>query len=72
MKKKQEVKEYLESHFFKNRRHAYSVRSALVDIDEFKGEEFAIKWAFDAKHNGKSVHGDLITSSEALDFIFGE
>ena len=34
MKSKEEVKEYLENHFFKNRRHAYAVRNALIDIDE--------------------------------------
>ena len=71
MKNKEEVKEYLESHFFKNRRHAYAVRNALIDIDEFKDEVFNIKWAFNTKHNGKSVE-EVITSDDALNFIFGE
>ena len=71
MKSKEEVKEYLESHFFKNRRHAYAVRNQLLDIDEFKGVEFNIKWAFNTKHNGKSVE-EVITSDDALNFIFGE
>ena len=71
MKTKEEVKDYLENHFFKNRRHAYPVRNALIDIDEFKGVEFNIKWAFNTKHNGKSVE-EVITSDDALNFIFGE
>ena len=71
MKSVNEVKEYLESHFFKNRRHAYAVRSQLLDIDEFKGAEFNIKWAFNTKHNGESVK-KVITSDDAIRFIFNE
>ena len=71
MKSKEEVKDYLENNFFKNRRHAYAVRNALIDIDEFKGAELNIKWAFNTKHNGKSVD-DVISSDDALNYIFGE
>ena len=71
MKTKEEVKEYLENNFFKNRRHAYAVRNALIDIDEFKGEIFNIKWAFNTKHNGASVD-EVITSNDAIEFIFND
>ena len=71
MKTKEEVKEYLENHFFKNRRHAYPVRNALIDIDEFKGVKFNIKWAFNTKHNGASVD-EVITSDDAIEFIFND
>ena len=71
MKSKEEVKEYLENNFFKNRRHAYAVRNQLLDIDEFKGVEFNIKWAFNTKHNGASVD-EAITSNDAIEFIFND
>ena len=71
MKNKEEVKEYLDNNFFKNRRHAYAVRNQLLDIDEFKGVEFNIKWAFNTKHNGASV-GEVITSNDAIEFIFND
>ena len=71
MKTKEEVKEYLDNNFFKNRRHAYPVRNALIDIDEFKGVEFNIKWAFNTKHNGASVD-KVITSDDAIEFIFND
>ena len=71
MKSKEEVKDYLENHFFKNRRHAYAVRNQLLDIDEFKGVEFNIKWAFNTKHNGASVD-EVITSNDAIEFIFND
>ena len=70
MKSKEEVKDYLENHFFKNRRHAYSIRNIIVEIDEFKGAELKFKWANETKR-GSSIE-QTITNNDAMKFIFNE
>ena len=70
MKTKEEVREYLESHFFKNRRHAYAIRNIIIEIDEFKGAEFNFKWANETMR-GSSIE-ETITSNDAIKFIFNE
>lgn len=70
MKTKEEVKDYLDNHFFKNRRHAYAIRNILVEIDEFKGAELDFKWANETMR-GSSIE-QTITSNDAIKFIFND
>lgn len=70
MKSKEEVKDYLDNHFFKNRRHAYAIRNILVEIDEFKGAELDFKWANEVMRE-RSIE-DVITSDDAIRFIFND
>ena len=70
MKTKEEVREYLESHFFKNRRHAYAIRNIIVEIDEFKDAELNFRWANETMR-GSSIE-QTITSNDAIKFIFNE
>ena len=70
MKTKEEVKDYLENNFFKNRRHAYAIRNIIVEIDEFRGTELKFKYADETK-KGSSIE-KTITSNDAIKFIFNE
>lgn len=70
MKNVNEVKDYLENHFFKNRRHAYAIRNIIVEIDEFKGAELNFKWADGTK--AELSIDTTITSNDAIKFIFNE
>jgi hypothetical protein len=65
MKSANQIKKYLESHYFETRRNAYSVRFIL--LHHFPGETFELKW------NMKNTKGvTLTTFNETLEFIFKE
>ena len=67
MKTKEEVKDYLDNHFFQNRRFAYPIRDHLANIPKYKGVEFNIQWE-SAKSGSKSKN--IITSDDVIRFIY--
>lgn len=68
---KQNIKDYINSHVFKSRRHAYAVRAIILDLYP-DDKEFNFQWAFDTKHNGKSIDEELITANDAIKLIENE
>ena len=65
---REKIKEYINTHMFRSRRHAYAVRAVISDLYP-EDKEFQFKWAFDTKHNGKSVEEELITANDVLKII---
>lgn len=71
MRTAQEIKEFLDNHWFSSRHMAYYIRGFLMT--EFPDDKsFEFKYAFSTKFNGKSVDAELITATEAIKFIEDE
>jgi hypothetical protein len=71
MKSIDQIKEYLETHWFKSRHHAFYIRGYLLtEYPEEKG--FNFKYVYSISYNGCSVEGEPITATDAIKFIEDE
>lgn len=67
MRTTEQIKQYLDEHFFETRRHAYGIRAILVDL--FPEErDFNFRWPVISSQ--EKYDKPFITFNEAHDYIF--
>lgn len=70
MKSEDEIRKYLNTHYFINRIHAHAVRAVL--IDKFKTTKFDLKITSTPQIEYEDIAQNIITASEAIDYIWGK
>jgi len=70
MKSENEIRDYLNTHFFVNRIHAHAVRAVLMD--KFKTTKFDLKITSTAQTEYGDIAKNMITANEAIDYIWGK